>query len=105
MVQGRRAPLPHSQVHRERLTGDKLAVGPGRRLDFLRAGDGKYDPVGDLQIHVTAHSLDAIDELPGQALGFQLIVQLRIEGYGDRYRTACGRDVRDALIDNFGSDA
>jgi hypothetical protein len=28
-----------------------------------------------------------------------------VEGYGDRYRTACGRDVRDALIDNFGSDA
>ena len=28
-----------------------------------------------------------------------------VEGYADRYRTACGRDVRDALIDNFGSDA
>lgn len=28
-----------------------------------------------------------------------------IESYGDRYRTACGRDVRDALIDTFGSDA
>ena len=28
-----------------------------------------------------------------------------VEGYGDRYRTACGRDVRDALVDNFGSDA
>ena len=28
-----------------------------------------------------------------------------VESYGDRYRTACGRDVRDVLVDNFGSDA
>ena len=28
-----------------------------------------------------------------------------IDGYGDRYRTACGRDVRDVLIDDGGCDA
>ena len=28
-----------------------------------------------------------------------------IDSYGDRYRTACGREVRDALIDDGGIDA
>jgi hypothetical protein len=28
-----------------------------------------------------------------------------VDGYGDRYLTACGRDVREALFDDGGSDA
>ncbi len=28
-----------------------------------------------------------------------------IDSYGDRYRTACGREVRDALLDDGGIDA
>jgi len=28
-----------------------------------------------------------------------------VESYGDRFHEACGRDVRDALFDNGGSDA
>jgi hypothetical protein len=28
-----------------------------------------------------------------------------INSYGDRYRTACGREVRDALFDDGGIDA
>ncbi len=28
-----------------------------------------------------------------------------VDSYGDRYRTACGREVRDALLDDGGIDA
>ena len=28
-----------------------------------------------------------------------------VDGYGDRFRTACGHDVRDALLDDGGTDA
>jgi hypothetical protein len=28
-----------------------------------------------------------------------------IDSYGDRYRTSCGREVRDALMDDGGIDA
>ena len=49
---------------------------------LLVAAEAELDPVGDLEAGVFAGVLDGVDDLAGEALAAQLVVELELQGDG-----------------------
>src|SRR5512146_3454661 len=61
---------------REHLAADVGLVCAGRGEQLLVAAEAQGDPVGDLQAGLFARVLDGVDDLAGEALATQLVVEL-----------------------------
>ena len=57
-----------------------MRAGGGEQL--LVAAERQLDPVGDLQAGLFAGVLDGVDDLAGEALAAQLVVELELQGDG-----------------------
>ena len=66
----------------EDLAGEVGLVGAGGLEQLGVAAEGEVDAVGDLQAGVFAGVLDGVDDLAGEALAAQLVVELELQGDG-----------------------
>ena len=57
-----------------------MLAGGGEQLGV--AAEGERDPVGDLEAGLLAGVLDGVDDLAGEALAAQLVVELELERDG-----------------------
>ena len=55
-------------------------MGAGGREQLLVAAEGEGDAVGDVEAGLFAGDLDGVDDLAGEALLAQLVVELELEG-------------------------
>ena len=65
---------------RQYLAGQVGLVGAGGLEQVRVAAEGELDPVGDLQPRLFAGVLDGVDDLAGEALAAQLVVELQLQG-------------------------
>ena len=66
----------------EDLAGDVGLVLAGGGEQLLVAAEGELDAVGDLEAGRFAGVLDGVDDLAGEALAAQLVVELELQGDG-----------------------
>src|SRR5690606_23685496 len=80
----RGAPLagPEAELDRQPLAGDVLPVPPDRLRHRAAALDDAPAAVGHLEPHVLAQVVDGTDQLAGQPLEPELVVELEVEGDG-----------------------
>ena len=57
-------------------------MGAGGVEQLVVAAEGELDPVGDLEAGLFAGVLDGVDDLAGEALAAQLVVELELQGDG-----------------------
>ena len=57
-----------------------MLAGGGEQL--VVAAEAELDPVGDLEARRFAGVLDGVDDLAGEALAAQLVVELELQGDG-----------------------
>src|SRR3954454_10683278 len=67
---------------RQGLAGDVGLVLAGRGEELVVAIEAERDPVGDLEARLLARLLDRADDLAGQALAAELVIEVELERHG-----------------------